>query len=100
MRRIFVAWGALLARACAFEADGPMALLALASELPEVYIILRMARGALGTEFDLCGRLAVAARAIQSGMCAEQGKARLLAVIERPQLPAIGRVALIALGAE
>jgi len=92
--------GAVLARAGAFEGHGPVALLALAAELPEMHVILRMARSAFGVEFDLRGRLSMTAGAIQFRMCAEQGKTRLLAVIELPQFPAVGGVALIALGTE
>jgi hypothetical protein len=77
-----------------------MAFLTLPPELTQVHIILRMTRGALGAEPDLGRRLAVAAGAIELGVCAEQRESGLLAVIEVPQLPTVGGMARLALVAE
>ncbi len=75
------------------EADGAVATLALPAEFPHMHVIFLMAADALGGQFDLLGRLSVAADAGQLGMRAQQRKIRLLGVIELPLIPAIRRVA-------
>jgi hypothetical protein len=61
-----------------------MTLLTLAAELPQVYIILRVARGAFRAQLHLRRGLAMAAGAIQFGVRSEQRETRLLAMIEIP----------------
>jgi hypothetical protein len=77
-----------------------MTLLTLAAELTQVYIVLRVARSAFGAQFHLRRRLAMAGDAIQFGVRSEQCESSLLAMIEIPQLPTVGGMALLALRAE
>jgi hypothetical protein len=77
-----------------------MTLLTLAAELPQVHIILRVARGAFRAQFHLRSRLAMAAGAIEPGVRSEQRETGLLAMIEIPPLPAVGGMALLALRSE
>jgi hypothetical protein len=74
-----------------------MTLLTLAAELPQVHIILRVARGALRAQLHLRSGLAMAPGAIQPGVRSEQRETGLLAMIEIPPLPAVGGMALLAL---
>jgi|SRR5882757_2911969 len=77
-----------------------MTLLTLAAELPQVHIILRVARGAFRAQLHLRSRLAMAAGAIQPGVRSEQRETGLPAMIEIPPLPAVGGMALLALRSE
>ena len=71
--------------------------LALHSELPQMPIILVMAGIALLAHFSRARWVAMARRALQLAVRAEQRKVRILGVIEPPELPAIRRVAGLAL---
>jgi hypothetical protein len=77
-----------------------MTLLTLAAELPQVHIILRVARSAFRAQLHLRSGLAMAAGAIQPGVRSEQRETGLLAMIEIPPLPAVGGMALLALRSE
>lgn len=70
-----------------------MASLTLTAKLTEVHIITHMARAAFSGKFDLGSRSLVAPRTRQSSMRTGEGKTRHLAMIEGPQVPAIGAVA-------
>jgi hypothetical protein len=74
-----------------------MTLLTLAAELPQVHIILRVARGAFRAQLHLRSRPAMAAGAIHPGVRSEQRETGLLAMIKIPPLPAVGGMALLAL---
>ena len=82
------------------ETVGRMAALALPAVLPEVDVVLLVTGQAGWIEFDLVRGLFMAARAGEARVGSCQCKAGLLAVIEIPLPPAIGRVAAGALRAE
>ena len=87
----------MLAGTDALEADRAVTFLTLAAELPQVDVILGVTRGAFGTELHLRGRLPVATCAVQLCVRTEQREARLFAMVEVPQAPAIGGVAFLTL---
>ena len=87
----------VLLNARAFPGIRRMAALALHSELPQMPIILVMAGIALLAHFSCARWVAMARRALQLAVRAEQRKVRILGVIEPPELPAIRRVAGLAL---
>jgi hypothetical protein len=72
----------------------------LPAVLAEVHVVLGVAVGASGVELHLIGRLLVAASASHFRVRAGKGEVRLLAVIELPYAPAVGRMASSALVAE
>jgi hypothetical protein len=74
-----------------------VAPLTLAPVLTEVNIVILVTREAIGVEFHLVRGLLVAAAACEFSVRAGQREASLLAVIEFPDAPAVGRVAFGAL---
>lgn len=77
-----------------------MAPLTLAAVLPEVYVILFVARQAVLIEFDLCGGLLVTPGTGEFPVSPCKGESSLLAMVELPELPAIRRVAFGAFRSE
>src|SRR5690242_20134642 len=75
-------------------------MLALPPVLPEVNIVLLMAREAGRVQLDLIGRLFVAAGAHELGVCPAECESCLLAVIELPDLPAVRGMAACTVLAE
>lgn len=82
-----------------FEGGGGMTLLALTAELAEVNVILLVAGCAIARELNLCGRFTMTLSTLQLLVAARQ-RELCLRMIELPQLPTIGRVAIAARGAE
>ena len=78
------------------ERDRGMALLALAAELPEVDVILDVARRAVTRQLDLSCGLAVALCALQLLVCAAQRKTGVALVVEGPDVPAVRRMTVVA----
>ena len=76
-----------------------MTALALRSELPEVNVVLAVARRAIRRQFHLAG-LTMAVAAGELRVAASQRETCLLIVIEIPQPPAVRRVALRAIRSE
>lgn len=74
-----------------------MALLALAAELAEVHIILDVARRAVARQLHFGRWLAVALRALKPFVRAAQREAGGALVIEGPDVPAVRRMAIVAL---
>lgn len=77
-----------------------MAAIALDAELAQVPIVLVMTGIAFLAHFSRTRRFGMARRACQLAVRAKQRKVRILRVIEGPDLPAVGRVAAVALLAE
>lgn len=77
-----------------------MAPLTLAPVLTEVNIVILVTREAIGVEFHLVRGLLVAASASEFSVRPRQCESRLLAVIEFPDAPAVGRMAFGALLAQ
>lgn len=73
-----------------------MTFLTLSAELAQVHVILRMTGYTLPAELDFGCRLFVTSRAAEFCVRAGEREARLLAVVEFPQAPAIRGVALLA----
>lgn len=76
-----------------------MTLLALTAELAEVNVILLVAGRAIARELNLCGRFTMTLSTLQLLVAARQ-RELCLRMVELPQLPSIGRVAIAARGAE
>lgn len=76
-----------------------MTLLALAAELAEVNVILLVACSALACKLDLRRGFEVTLHTLQLLVCASQRESRL-GMIEFPELPTIGRVAIVTPSAE
>jgi len=81
--------GLALLQAGALERRGAMAALALAPELPEVDVVLRVAGGAIARQLHHLRRLFVAALAGGARVSAKQRKFGGLGVIEFPDTPTV-----------
>lgn len=77
-----------------------MAALAAPSELAKVGIIVGVAGNAVAGELQLCGWPRVAAAALQAAMCAREGEAAFLCMIELPLVPGVGMMTTCAVVAE
>lgn len=77
-----------------------MAALTLATVLPEMHVVLRVAVGAGGIELYLIRRLLVTAGTDELRVRARQGEMSFLAVVEFPDTPAVRRMAARAVLAE
>ena len=77
-----------------------MAAVALCAILTQMPIVLVMAGIAFLRHFPRTWRLLMAVSALQFAVCTEQREVRIPRVIEPPQLPAIRRVAGLALVAQ
>ena len=77
-----------------------MTLLALAAELPKMHVVLYVTRSAVACELDHGRGLAMALRALQLLMRAVQHEAGSALVIEGPDVPAVRRMAVLALLAQ
>lgn len=89
-----------LAHPGALECHCRVTALALASELTQVLVVLRMAGIAFHRKLDVVSRLLVAAGAVHLGVRAGQCEVRLLGVVKFPNTPAVRRVAVCAFFAE
>jgi len=77
-----------------------VAALALSAVLPQVDVVLLVAGQACRIQFHFVRRLLVATRANELRVSAGEREARLLAVVEFPQTPAVRRVAFGARNAQ
>src|SRR5205823_540118 len=82
-----------LVHPCALPRHRGMAAVALAAVLPDVHVVLLMAREAIRLELHFVRWPQVAGLAGKLAVRTAQGKSGLLAVVELPHLPAVRRVA-------
>lgn len=82
----------LLSQPCALERHGRVTALALPAELPDVHIVGAVTRRAFGRRFNFVRGTLVTARASDFAMRAFQCEARLLCMIEFPNVPTVRRV--------
>src|SRR5256886_1396142 len=82
-----------LVHPCALPRHRRMAAVALAAVLPDVHVVLLMARETIRLELHFVRWPQVAGLAGKLAVRTAQGKSGLLAVVELPHLPAVRRVA-------